>query len=81
MPDNNLIITDANYRENLERMTGVVLFYKELCPNCKAIEKMLENSSLPIPGYLTCESTVNIARGDESAGRRASANHFGFEKR
>ncbi|MGO9571788.1 MAG: thioredoxin family protein [Desulfomonilaceae bacterium] len=35
-------ITDANYRENLNRVNAVVLFYKKLCPNCKALEKMLE---------------------------------------
>jgi thioredoxin 1 len=42
MPDENIIIKDANYREHLESATGVVLFYKKLCPNCRALEKMLE---------------------------------------
>ena len=52
MPDESVIITDANCREHLGRATGVVLFYKKLCPNCKALEKMLEkfyaaNPSIP----------------------------------
>lgn len=52
MSDDQIIITDANGREHLERATGVVLFYKKLCPNCKALDKMLEkffaaNPSVP----------------------------------
>jgi thioredoxin 1 len=42
MPEENIIITDANCGEHLEHATGIVLFYKKLCPNCKALEKMLE---------------------------------------
>ncbi len=42
MSDETTIITDANYHENLDRANAVVLFYKKLCPNCKALEKMLE---------------------------------------
>lgn len=58
MPDENLIITDANYRANLEGMTGLVLFYKKLCPNCKALEKMLEKFFAANPGipYLRIDS-------------------------
>lgn len=50
MTDENIIITDANYREQLGRATGVVLFYKKLCPNCRAIEKMLEKFFGANPG-------------------------------
>lgn len=42
MSDETTIINESNYRENLDRATAVVLFYKKLCPNCKALEKMLE---------------------------------------
>ncbi len=42
MPDEYLMATDADYRQQLERATGIVLFYKKLCPNCKALEKMLD---------------------------------------
>jgi thioredoxin 1 len=42
MPDESILITDANGREHLGHATGIVLFYKKLCPNCKALEKMLE---------------------------------------
>ena len=37
-----LVLTDADYEAKLARATGVLLFYKKLCPNCKALEKMLE---------------------------------------
>jgi hypothetical protein len=52
MPDESILITDSNCREHLGHSTGVVLFYKKLCPNCKALEKMLEkffaaNPSIP----------------------------------
>lgn len=42
MSDETTIINDSNYRENLDQATAVVLFYKKLCPNCKALEKMLD---------------------------------------
>lgn len=58
MPDESLIITDANFKENLERLTGLVLFFKKLCPNCKALEKMLEKFFAANPGirYLRIDS-------------------------
>ena len=58
MPDEITVITDANYREITESATGVVLFYKKLCPNCKALEKMLEKFFAANPGiqYLRIDS-------------------------
>jgi thioredoxin 1 len=52
MADEYVIVTDANRGEQLAHATGVVLFFKKLCPNCKALEKMLEkfyaaNPSIP----------------------------------
>lgn len=52
MADENSIITDANYREHLDSGTGVLLFYKKLCPNCKALEKMLEKFFAANPSVL-----------------------------
>jgi len=40
--NNNSTITDLNYEEHLKNETGILLFYKKLCPNCKALEKMLD---------------------------------------
>ena len=35
-------ITDADFKMKLETATGILVFYKKLCPNCKALEKMIE---------------------------------------
>lgn len=35
-------ITDTDYKEKLAQADGLLIFYKKLCPNCKALEKMLE---------------------------------------
>jgi thioredoxin 1 len=37
-----IIITDADFKTKLEKATGILLFYKKLCPNCKAIEKVIQ---------------------------------------
>jgi thioredoxin 1 len=37
-----IIITDADFKARLEKATGILLFYKKLCPNCKALEKVIE---------------------------------------
>jgi len=35
-------LTDADFKARLEHTTGLLLFYKKRCPNCKALEKMIE---------------------------------------
>jgi thioredoxin 1 len=42
---NDTKITDSNCCSCIEGKNGVVLFYKKLCPNCRALEKMLEKFS------------------------------------
>ncbi len=37
-----VVLTDEDCREKLENASGVLLFFKKLCPNCKALEKMLD---------------------------------------
>ena len=37
-----IIITDADFKTKLEKATGILLFYKKLCPNCKALEKVIQ---------------------------------------
>ncbi|MBN2060667.1 MAG: thioredoxin family protein [Deltaproteobacteria bacterium] len=36
------MFTDTNYSEKLTGANGVLMFYKKLCPACKALNKMLE---------------------------------------
>jgi thioredoxin 1 len=38
----NIELTDADFKARLERTTGLLFFYKKRCPNCRALEKMLE---------------------------------------
>jgi thioredoxin 1 len=38
----DITITDADFKKKLEKATGILLFYKKLCPNCKAIEKVIQ---------------------------------------
>jgi thioredoxin 1 len=45
-----VLLTDDDYRAKLENATGVLLFFKKLCPNCKALEKMLEKFFAVDPG-------------------------------
>jgi len=37
-----IIITDADFKTKLEKATGILVFYKKLCPNCKALEKVIQ---------------------------------------
>jgi thioredoxin 1 len=42
LSDKEDIFTDTNYSEKLVDANGVLMFYKKLCPACKALNKMLE---------------------------------------
>jgi thioredoxin 1 len=42
MTDRGIVLTDNDYQSRLEHASGILLFYKKLCPNCKAMEKMLD---------------------------------------
>ena len=42
MTDRSIVLTDNDYQVRLEHASGILLFYKKLCPNCKAMEKMLD---------------------------------------
>lgn len=44
-------LTDANFESTIaESKNAVLLFVKPLCPNCKAVEKMLEKFNTMVPG-------------------------------
>ena len=53
-----IIITDADFKTKLEKASGMLLFYKKLCPNCKALEKVIEKFLLANPHiqYLRIDS-------------------------
>lgn len=42
MATNENSITDANYTEKFKNANGVLMFYKKLCPACRALSKMLD---------------------------------------
>jgi thioredoxin len=35
-------LTDSDFKEKLVGQDGLVLFYKKICPHCKALKKVLE---------------------------------------
>lgn len=35
-------LTDANFKDTLADATGILFFYKKLCPNCKAMKTVVE---------------------------------------
>jgi thioredoxin 1 len=51
-------VTDDNFRDILGQASGVVMFIKKLCPNCKAMEKMLAKFFDANPGiqYISVDS-------------------------
>jgi thioredoxin 1 len=63
MTDSGIVLTDKDYQVRLEHASGILLFYKKLCPNCKAIEKMLEKffAANPEIKYLRIDSEESPA--------------------
>jgi len=35
-------LTDASFKEQLEGVTGILFYYKKLCPHCKALKKVVQ---------------------------------------
>ena len=58
MPAEGITLTDTDFQTRLAQVSGVLLFYKKLCPNCKALERMLEKffTANPEVGYLRIDS-------------------------
>lgn len=63
MTDRGIVLTDNDYQVGLERASGILLFYKKLCPNCKAMEKMLDKffAANPEINYLRVDSEESPA--------------------
>ena len=53
-----ILLSDADFKERLAQASGVLLFYKKTCPNCKALEKMLDKffTANPEVAYLRIDS-------------------------
>ena len=53
-----ITITDVDFKTKLEKASGILLFYKKLCPNCKALEKMIEKflAANPDVDYMRIDS-------------------------
>jgi thioredoxin 1 len=63
MTDSGIVLTDNDYQVRLEHASGIILFYKKLCPNCKAMEKMLDKffAANPEINYLRVDSEESPA--------------------
>jgi thioredoxin 1 len=72
MSHKSIALTDKDYQATLEHASGVLLFYKKLCPNCKAIEKMLEK-------FFTANLEVSFFRIDSEESPVLMKN-FGVER-
>ena len=72
MPAEAVVLTDADFRARLAESSGVLMFFKKLCPNCKALEKMLDK-------FFTANPDVNYLRIDSEECPAAMAA-FGVER-
>ena len=63
MTDRGIVLTDNDYQVRLEHASGIILSYKKLCPNCKAMEKMLDKffAANPEIDYLRIDSEESPA--------------------
>lgn len=72
MTAEGIVLTDKDYQTKLEYTDGILLFYNKLCPNCKALEKMLEK-------FFDINPEVNYLRID-SEESPAAMKSFGIER-
>ncbi|MHB1131783.1 MAG: thioredoxin family protein [Chloroflexota bacterium] len=66
------ILTDSDFRTHLAQSSGVLMFFKKLCPNCKALEKMLDK-------FFVANPDVNYLRIDSEECPEAM-KEFGVER-
>jgi thioredoxin 1 len=72
MTDRGMVLTDNDYHARIEHASGILLFYKKLCPNCKAMEKMLDK-------FLAANPEINYFRVD-SEESPAAMKSLGVER-
>lgn len=54
-----LVLTDADHQEKLAQANGLLFCHKPLCPNCKAMEKVIEK-------FLAANPSVALMRIDST---------------
>ncbi|MHB1414936.1 MAG: thioredoxin family protein [Chloroflexota bacterium] len=56
------ILTEADYKQELGNASGVLMFFKKTCPNCRALDKMLDKFFTANPGvpYLRIDSEETL---------------------
>jgi len=67
MTSRSTVLTGNDYQAKLAHADGILLFYKKLCPNCKAIEKMLAK-------FFIADFEVNYLRIDSEDSPAAMRN-------
>jgi thioredoxin 1 len=63
MPAESTLVSDVDFQEKLAHAAGVLMFFKKTCPNCKALEKMLDKffTANPEVPYLRIDSEESPA--------------------
>ena len=56
-------LTDSDFKSHLQTASGIVLFYKKICPHCKAMKKVIEKvaGSDPALTVMQIDSETNPA--------------------
>jgi len=68
----NILLTDNNFKPILGNASGILYFYKKMCPNCKALEKVIEK-------FLSANPGINCFKIDSEESLEAM-KHFGVER-
>lgn len=54
METNIIELTEANYEQETTDKSGILLFYKTICPFCKTLEAVIEKFSKAHPEAFLC---------------------------
>lgn len=67
MSTNIIEVMDADFKERLSGVNGIVLFYKKICPHCRALKKVIEKFTAMEPDavVMQIDSEVNLAAMEE----------------
>lgn len=57
MSSAGIVLSEADFRQKLDRASGLLFFHKLTCPNCKALEKVIEK-------FLAANPDVTLMRID-----------------
>jgi len=49
MENQHIELTDSDYKSHLQTANGIILFYKKICPHCKAMKKVIEKVAAADP--------------------------------